>query len=107
MSDATDRRGGDRYPVSASASCSFASPVVENFGAVRIRDISMQSVGLLANKRVEPGTLLAVTLSNKAKGFSKTVLVRVVHATQLPGNYLIGGTFVEPLSYQEMAVLVM
>ena len=55
----------------------------------------------------EPGTLLAVTLTHQAKGFTKTVLVRVVHATQLSGGFLVGGTFTAPLTYQEMTTLVM
>jgi hypothetical protein len=67
----------------------------------------MAGVGLLAGRRVEPGTLLAVTLSNPAKGFAKTVLVRVAHAAPVAGGYLLGGTFDAPLSYQELTTLVM
>jgi hypothetical protein len=97
----------DRYPVNADATCPFVSPVVEDFGAARIRDVSMNGVGLMLSRRVEPGTLLAVTLANQARGFKKTVTVRVTHATPMSGCYLVGGTFITPLTYQEMTTLVM
>jgi hypothetical protein len=81
--------------------------VVEDFGPVKVRDVSMAGVGLLTGRRVEPGTMLAVTLANSSKGFTKTVLVRVTHATSVTGGYLVGGTFSAPLTYQEMTALVM
>jgi hypothetical protein len=107
MTGPSDRRASERIPVSADTSCSFLSPVVENFGAVKIRNVSMEGIGLVVTRRVEPGTLLAVSLSNKAKGFTKTVLVRVMHATPEHGGFLIGGTFVTPLTYQELTTLVL
>lgn len=67
----------------------------------------MTGIGLLMSRRVEPGTMLAVTLSNSSRKFTKTVLLRVVHATPQPGNFLIGGTFTVPLTYQEMTTLVL
>jgi hypothetical protein len=67
----------------------------------------MQGVGLLLSRRVDPGGLLAVSLSNPARGFAKTMLVRVVHATPQPGGCLVGGTFITPLTYQEFSALVL
>jgi hypothetical protein len=67
----------------------------------------MDGIGLLVGHRVEPGALLAIGLSNAAKGFSKTLLVRVVHATPEMGGYLVGGEFVTPLTYQELTTLVL
>jgi len=67
----------------------------------------MTGIGLLLSRRVEPGTLLTVTLANQGKGFSKTVFVRVVHATSFSGGFLVGGSFTVPLTYQEMTTLVM
>lgn len=102
-----DRRQAERYPVNADAACPFLSPVVEDIGPVRIKDISMAGIGLLLRNRVEPGTLLAVTLVNSPRGFTKTVLVRVMHTTALSGQFLVGGTFTVPLTYQEMTTLVL
>ena len=107
MTNPTDRRQAERYSVNANTACPFVSPVAEDFGPVRIRDVSMSGVGLLVSRRVEPGALLAVTLTNQAKGFSKTVLVRVTHCTTQAGGFLVGGTFAAPLTYQEMTTLVM
>ena len=64
MADPADRRAAERYPVNSNATCPFLSPVVEDFGPVKIRDVSMQGVGLLVNRRVEPGAVLAVVLEN-------------------------------------------
>lgn len=58
-------------------------------------------------RRVEPGTLMAVTLTSRGRGFNKTVMVRVTHSTPMAGGHLMGGTFTTPLSYQEMTTLVM
>jgi hypothetical protein len=107
MPDPADRRASERFPVSVGTTCTFVSPVVEDFGPVKIQNLSMDGIGLLIGKRVDPGSLLAVTLSNTAKGIAKTILVRVVHATPQPAGCLVGGTLTTPLTYQELTSLVM
>lgn len=107
MADYIERRATERFKVNADTSCPLVSPVAEDFGPVKIRDVSMEGIGLLTSKKVEPGTLLAITLVNVAKGFQKVVLVRVTHATPLSGGCLVGGTFTIPLTYQEMTALVL
>jgi hypothetical protein len=107
MAESGDRRAAERFPVNAEATCPFLSPVTEDFGPVKVRDVSMEGVGLLLSRRVEPGALLAVVLANPARGFSKAVLVRVAHATPLGGRFLVGGSFTTPLTYQEMSSLVL
>ena len=107
MAESGDRRAAERYPVNADTSCPFLSPVVEEFGSVRIRDVSMQGIGLLVSRRVEQGGLLTLVLENRSRGFSKTVLVRVIHVTSMGTGYLVGGSFVTPLTYQEMSTLVL
>ena len=107
MAEQPNRRSQERMAVTADVSCSFVSPVVEDFGAGKIKDISMQGIGLLLARRVEVGATLAVTLTNSGKSFSKTVLVKVAHVTPQPGGTLIGGTFTVPLTYQELTTLVM
>jgi hypothetical protein len=107
MADSTDRRAAERFPVNIETSCPFASPAIEDFGPVRLRDISMAGVGLILSRRVEVGSLLALTLTNASKGFTKTVIVRVTHATPVGSNCLVGGAFTVPLTYQEMTLFVM
>jgi PilZ domain len=107
MPDPADRRATERFPINTDSSCSFVAQVVEVTGPVRIKDISMDGIGLLISSAPEVGTMLAVTLSNQARSFTKTVLVQVAHATPRVGNYLVGGKFTAPLTYQELTTLVM
>jgi PilZ domain len=102
-----EQRAAERFPVNAGTTCPFAGAVAEEVGPVRVVNVSMDGVGLRLARRVEPGALLAVGLSNPAKGFAKTVVVRVAHAEPEPGGCLVGGTFLTPLSYQELTALVM
>ena len=102
-----ERRAQDRMLVTTDTACTFVSPVLDDFGPARIQNISMDGIGLLLSSRVEPGTMLAVTLVNAARGINKTVLVRVAHTTPQPGGCLVGGTFSPPLTYQELTALVM
>ncbi len=107
MPDPRDRRAAERLVVNAGTTCGFAGPVSEDFGLVKIRDVSMDGIGLLLTRQVAVGSLLAVVISNPAQKLSKTMLVRVAHVTAAHGGYLVGGTFAEPLTYQEFTSLVM
>lgn len=107
MADSTDRRAAERMAVSAAAGCTFAGQVSEEIGPVKLRDVSMNGVGLLLSRRVEVGDLLVLTLANPAQKLAKMVLVRVAHVTPVPGGFLIGGTLTEPFTYQELTALVM
>src|ERR1041385_6741292 len=68
MSEPADRRAAERFAVNADTSCPFLAPVAEDFGLTRVRDISMQGVGLLVGRRLEPGTSLAAVLAHPARG---------------------------------------
>jgi hypothetical protein len=107
MAERADRRATERFSVNADASCPFLSPVVEDFGPVKIKDVSMQDIGLVTSRRVEPGALLAIVLANAARGFTKIVLVRVANVAPVAGGFLVGGAFTTPLTYQEMSTLVL
>lgn len=108
MTDATtDRRAAERMPVGPETGCTFIARVVEDAGAARIRDVSMDGVGLILTRRVEVGSVLFVGLSNPTHAFSKTVRVRVAHVTPVHGGFLVGGSFDTPLTYQDLTALVM
>jgi hypothetical protein len=81
--------------------------VVEDFGQAKIRDVCLDGVGLVLHKKVEVGSLMTISLANEAKGFAKTMLVRVAHVTPVPGGFLIGGSFTAPLTYLELTTLVL
>jgi len=107
MTEPTDRRAVERFAVNADASCTFCSPVVEHFGPVRILNISMDAIGLLVSAPVKLRTLLAVSLASPARGFARTMLVRVVQTTPHPGGCAVVGEFTTHLTYQELTTLVM
>jgi hypothetical protein len=108
MPQQPDRRASERFPIGRDTQCQFVSPVVEDFGPVRIQNVSTEGVGMLLTRKVEVGSLLALGVTNTAKGFARTWLVRVVHVTeQAGGSYLVGGTFTTPLTYEELTALVM
>jgi hypothetical protein len=107
MTEAKDRRAAERIAVNRGTSCGFAGQVSEDMGPVKIRDVSMEGVGLLLVRQVAIGSLLAVCITNPAQKLSKTVLVRVAHVTAAHGGFLVGGTLLEPLTYQELTALVM
>jgi hypothetical protein len=107
MGERVERRAVERFPASNSATCPFASPVLEDFGPVKIKNISLEGVGLLLSQGVEPGMLMTVTLANPSKGFSKTVLLRVVHAQNHSGGCSVGCTFVTPITYDELTAMVL
>lgn len=107
MPDPRDRRASERMAVNAATTCGFAGPVAEDHGPAKIRDVSMEGIGLLLMKQVAIGTLMAIVLSNPAQKLNKTMLVRIAHVTAVHGGFLVGGTFSEPLTYQELCALVM
>jgi hypothetical protein len=107
MTGLAQRRSLEQFPVNAGTSCSFVAPVVEHFSTATVKSLSMEAVRLVLTRQVEPGAMLAVTLCNPGKRFEKMVLVRVTQAAVAPGGYLVGGTFVTPLTHHELTTLVM
>ncbi|MCI0641989.1 MAG: PilZ domain-containing protein [Gemmataceae bacterium] len=106
MSDPRDRRNSERFPVTGDTTCPFAGKV-QDIGLTKIKNVSMEGIGLVLSKPVEVGSLLAITIVNKAKSFHRVTLVKVAHVTPQGGHYLVGGTFDTALSYQDLTALVM
>src|SRR5262245_26170627 len=103
-----ERRAEERFPTSAQVDCAFASPVLEDFGKVKVTNISRTGIGLISAESLAPGMLLAVKLVNPAKDFSKNFLVRVVQVTpRAGGSNLVGGVIDPPLTYDELCALIM
>jgi PilZ domain len=101
-------RAAERLSVNANSTCNFASPVLEDFGPVKILNISTNGIGFVTTEQVHPDLLFAIRLVNPAKKFSRIMLVRVVHVTpQTGGTFMVGGQFETPLSYEELCILVM
>jgi len=108
MSDRKEQRAAERFPINTTTSCDFASPVLEDFPTPRVKNVSTDGIGLISSDALAVGLMLVINLANPSKNFSKTLRARVVHCTeQAGGNYLIGGNFVTPLTYDELRILVM
>jgi hypothetical protein len=103
-----DKRTEERFPASANSACEFASPVLEDFGPVKLKNISLKGVGLVTGEKLSVGLMLAIKLANRNLNFSKTALARVVHVTPMPGNnFLVGCEWDTPLTYDEFKFFVM
>ncbi len=103
----SDRRSEERFVTPPHIDCSFASPVLEDFGKVKVTSISRFGIALIAAEALAPGISLAAKLVNTSKGFSKIVLARVIHMTShLGGAYLVGGTLDTPLTSEELCAFI-
>ena len=107
MADSRERRVEERMAFGPDSSCPAIAPVGPDVGPAKLRDVSLEGLGVVLSRPAEVGARLVVTLANNSKGFTKTVVVKVTHVTAVTGGYLIGGTFAPPLTYQELTALVM
>jgi hypothetical protein len=108
MASSVERRTAERFRVGTNAVCAFASPVLEDFGPLKLLNISINGVGFISTEKLPEKILLAAKLQNVATKFSKTLLVRVVHVTPQPdGTHLVGGTLDTPLTYDELRQFVL
>jgi hypothetical protein len=71
-----------------------------------VQDLSCRGIGLVVPRPVQSGAVLSVRL-NPYDLRQKAVLVRIKHVAALPGGqHQVGGTFVVPLSPEEVRSLV-
>ena len=95
----------EKVPKFFRGDAAFASPKL-------LRHLEQESywyaIRLKANAVLEPQIALDhVPPDIAARLADPSVLVRVAHVTPLTGGYLVGGSFVTPLTYQEMSALVL
>ena len=78
-----------------------------SFRAVRalVADVSARGLGLTFSQALDPGTVLAVQVRGRRRGVSLVRVARVVHATQVNGNWRIGCTVSPPFSPEEIESL--
>ena len=56
-----------------------------------ICDVSCMGIGMIADRALDPGTLIAIQLRRKLNGFSRLLSAKVVRAVpQKDGSYLLG-----------------
>lgn len=101
---AVERRAMVRYALDADTAGAPLAAWGESQGwEARIRDISRGGLGLLLERRLEPGTLITVDLS-LTLDCPRLLLARVVHATAQPeGGWLLGCALFDLLPEEELA----
>jgi hypothetical protein len=72
-----------------------------------LRDISAGGIGVLVDAIVAPGDRLNVEFHNSTKGIWRCKMLQVIHAMPaLGGRWLVGGTFSQPCSAEELLSLL-
>lgn len=100
---AEERRAFRRYAADLKVSCRPLGAAIADSWPARLRDISAGGVGLVVERRFEPGTMLAVDLVNTASGSPRTLLSRVRHVTAQPGGeWLLGVALLREMNEDEL-----
>src|SRR5262245_47309723 len=104
----TENRSWERFPCGLTTTC---QPVAARGGSefawpAQIRDLSQGGLGIILNRRFEPGTGLAIDIPETDAYPGDTLLCRIVHATRWDGQWLLGCALVSPLSEEELQRLL-
>jgi hypothetical protein len=70
-----------------------------------VRNFSRSGIGVVIQRRFEPGTILIVEMENKSQTFSQTLQVQVVHTMPQADCWFLGCTFLEELTEEEVKAL--
>ena len=112
QSSGAERRAAVRYSCSEESfgpenTCRPITAMKKESWSATVRDLSTGGVGILVNRRFEPGTLLSVELQDPEKTSERTLLVRVVRLTQQDkDHWLLGCAFTSKLSEAELLSLM-
>jgi hypothetical protein len=100
-----ERRAAERFASVREASCSPLS--ARNTAiTVRVRDVSLNGIGLLSSRRFERCTLLLIEVQGEGESLPSLLVGRVVHITaQATGDWLIGCELVRGLSEEDVRAL--
>jgi len=103
---ATQRRVTVRYPSHLRGSCHTVHARQAAGWPAQFLNVSCGGLGLLLQRRFEPGTVLAVEPLDVNGGTSSVLLVRVIHATRrADGGWLLGCRHVTDLTEDEVQAL--
>jgi len=82
----------------------LVAAIGDDFCLAKVRNISPDGMSLVLNRPLEADTLLNVDLiDTKTNRFSRTLEVRVCYCLEHPsGDWIMGGSFANPLTVEEM-----
>src|SRR5262249_35407753 len=99
-----ERRAAPRHPSSLKIACYPVGTGFADRRQARIRNISLTGIGIVLDRSWPPGTILILELPGEEA--MRTVRARVVHATtQVGGTFLVGCTFLDPMTDAEVQAL--
>src|SRR5262245_4448824 len=99
-----DQRLWERFACTAAATCRLLSAEGEPAWPAQVTNISATGVGLVADRELETGTLVNVTLQG-AHGTPATLLACVVHVSPRDGRWGLGCNFIRELTEAELLAM--
>jgi len=100
-----DQRVWERFACTAAASCRLLSADGEPAWPAKVSNISATGVGLIADRDLETGTLVNVTMQG-AGGAPATLLACVVHVSpRAGGRWGLGCNFIRELTEAELLAM--
>lgn len=103
----SDRRVAARHACGFSASRYLIASVADSLSPAWVHNISVGGVLMLLGRPVEPGSVLAVKLLKLSHPAPHMHLLRVVHVREDAGGcYLVGGSFVDEVSEDDLGDLL-
>jgi c-di-GMP-binding flagellar brake protein YcgR len=102
-----DRRQSDRYPTQEKTSVRPANSSDTKRYPAQVRNISLGGINLLVGKAFDPGQLLSIELPTADRKSTFSVLLCVVHISQVGDEqWSLGGTFARELSEEDLEAFV-
>ncbi len=95
-----------RYAPRQETPCHLMSLSDDECWPARVQNLSTNGVGLHLEERVDVGRFVLVELMSASGLFSRLLLTRVVHLSDQPGGYLLGGEFISQLPDSELKFLL-
>ena len=103
----SDRREIERFRCHADVCGHLAVPGKGRVYLSSISNISQCGVGMIVPHRVEPGTVIALSLQDLARGLFHSALTRVIAAAEAAaGSWILHCAFARPLPPDLLQALV-
>jgi PilZ domain len=102
-----ERRASTRYPCNLATSCRLAAAIKGQEHSARVRNISAGGVSLVISHGFSSDDILAVELRSMPRNFARQLKVRVIYCIEHPsGDYIVGGSFISPLTEDEVTAFL-
>jgi serine/threonine protein kinase len=108
-----ERRRAVRYNCNLPTFCQVMTSIhdgettIEERWPVTVRDLSVAGIKFVLNRRFEPRTVVAVELASPDWSFQLSADMKVARVTRVrDGHWLIGGSFAEPISKEDLRKLL-